>query len=143
MAAARAVVDLSQKPRTENIRWLLLAVVGVARRRTRGPRVESRGTTGKAHGRPVAVPLSRRGHANLPCKFSPTVEPHRGNLGQPALNRVIIGCERNLVLSHARSNEYDSFERLLKIVLVNVYFVRKNLSKSVTMVGRNRGKSHM
>ena len=46
-----------------------------------------------------------------------------------------------LVLSPARNNEYDSFERLLKIELVNVYFVRKNLSKSVTMVGRNRGKS--
>jgi len=46
-----------------------------------------------------------------------------------------------LVLSPARNNEYDSFERLLKIELVNVYFVRKNLSKSVTMVGRNREKS--
>ena len=46
-----------------------------------------------------------------------------------------------LVLSPARNNEYDSFERLLKIELVNVYFVRKNVSKSVTMASRNRGKS--
>jgi hypothetical protein len=45
-----------------------------------------------------------------------------------------------LVLSPARNNEYDSFERLLKIELVNVYFVRKNLSKSVTLVGRNRNR---
>ena len=46
-----------------------------------------------------------------------------------------------LILSPARNNEYDSFERLLKIELVNVYFVRKNMPKSVTMAGRNREKS--
>ena len=46
-----------------------------------------------------------------------------------------------LVPSPARKNEYDSFERLLEIELVNIYFVRKNTSKSVTMASRNRGKS--
>ena len=58
-------------------------------------------------------------------------------------NRLWVERLDILILSPARNNEYDSFERLLKIELVNVYFVRKNMPKSVTMAGRNRENNYL